>query len=1147
LLDMLKWSARFPSVVVATGLIIVGILLSVGCALAPMTIDSGFDGFLKSDVPSSVTYDIYKAAQSARTTGKTAGRRLEDTPKNIFVTKEVALVYQLREGGVGNGILHDVALHEIATFERELRSIEGWQTLCGEVYADSRPLCSPGVSFSSYANSGQGTNLTLDGTGDAVPIAAALLLVERHGVKDILFPEGFRAASPYHATALRSVFRFTIPCCSSTDALLARQTSQQALERRWEDFLERGLLPKLRAGVSVPEGTESAVEVLYDGSGVMSLEVLEALAHDMVFAILSALFVIGYMVFHTQSVLLSCVGLLIALLSVPLAYLTCAIFGASSVSIASFLAVFLVVGFGCDTIFIFSDFWHASEKECSTPEQRLVWTFLRAMAASGPTMCTTSLSFLANMASALRALRQFGVFMGLCVVFTWLLIATIFLPLCLVDERCNVACRRMLRCRWRCRATWARVGLGWAAFVKHLHRFRCIYFVVPVVIAAVGACVAAPMMKWTSDFPDLLPREHVRNRMVQAEAAFASRAATLGRTYAPAPLRDVLCSIEEGSKDMCAYAHCDDAEPVALSASSTAANTTSCPCRRRAVPTPCPSRRDHMVSIRISVPGEFVSSLQTLAIGNAYSSLRNGSSHRPRDPPAPPLLLSEWLSGAYELVNGVDLEVIQDTAPLCGYQDVCFCAKYACKLDGGEGWFKLSDFQVPSTLLLGGAGTRRLLQDVRGPSDVEVVPYAPGMGPARRLATAATVKSFVSIVFGLSFDLNMPLLASFNPEDAWRFNPSFDLADPWTQRHIAGLCEEFDREEVKKDLKLVVQSCWIQKFEECQDVSGERFPALAVDFHQAALRCGAASEKYLWLSGDEVGAMTLVTNVAVSETASDEAILELKAKWEAFLSQAPAFKLPGTFHVSPLWVKPESAKELVKGTVTTVLILLAFTFVVMLGFTGSLALSFYVGFATLAVLAYLMAWCLVVLNWTVGLLEAIALIYFVGYAVTFPLHVAHLYGEKLDGLRVPHLPADDESLSMARLKRTSNALMGIGCATVGSGITTAGAAFFLLFCSLTIFQRLGAMCLVVTMASIFVALILLPAALLTFGPRRPGSCSPRRMGCCRRGGGREGGSIGVSAGAAAAAPGSPSRSGLRRLATSSLETSGSPSARTRAV
>merc|ERR1712217_437982 len=106
----------------------------------------------------------------------------------------------------------------------------------------------------------------------------------------------------------------------------------------------------------------------------------------------------------------------------------------------------------------------------------------------------------------------------------------------------------------------------------------------------------------------------------------------------------------------------------------------------------------------------------------------------------------------------------------------------------------------------------------------------------------------------------------------------------------------------------------------------------------------------------------------------------------------------------------------------------------------------------MCVMAGLTFMIIVVLQWDVGLIEVIAIIYFVGYAVTYSLHVAHKYA----AYEVFDEALDDTFVKISeraeiRLLRTRYAMMSIGGAALGSAITTAGASLFLCFCTLTIF------------------------------------------------------------------------------------------------
>merc|ERR1712048_1470548 len=155
----------------------------------------------------------------------------------------------------------------------------------------------------------------------------------------------------------------------------------------------------------------------------------------------------------------------------------------------------------------------------------------------------------------------------------------------------------------------------------------------------------------------------------------------------------------------------------------------------------------------------------------------------------------------------------------------------------------------------------------------------------------------------------------------------------------------------------------------------------------------------------------------------------------------------------------------------------------MLIFTRSLRLSFFVVCATITVIGGLMWFVVVLMGWAVGPIEIIALIVFIGYAVTYSLHIAHKYGSE-ESLFEDNFGL--EGSDALRYQRTVFAMKSIGGAAFGSAVTTAGCSIFLLFCTLTIFQKLGGVVLAVTLLSIFTALIPLPGLLLLLGPPKPG-------------------------------------------------------------
>jgi len=94
------------------------------------------------------------------------------------------------------------------------------------------------------------------------------------------------------------------------------------------------------------------------------------------------------------------------------------------------ISIFLIIGIGSDDVFVYIDAWKQSfsllPRNCPLAN-RLSWVMRRAGGAMFVTTITTSVSFLANLASPITALKGFGLFTSLVIVSDYLLMI-LFLP-----------------------------------------------------------------------------------------------------------------------------------------------------------------------------------------------------------------------------------------------------------------------------------------------------------------------------------------------------------------------------------------------------------------------------------------------------------------------------------------------------------------------------------------------------------------------------------------------------------------------------------------------------------------------------------------------------------------------------------------------
>jgi len=439
-----------------------------------------------------------------------------------------------------------------------------------------------------------------------------------------------------------------------------------------------------------------------------------------------------------------------------------------------------------------------------------------------------------------------------------------------------------------------------------------------------------------------------------------------------------------------------------------------------------------------------------------------------------PILLQDWETGDlnYETLIQVDAELERDTADAsCGWKEMCYCGTNSCRRSqSGFRW-------IPQAYVLSAPPRNLQIQEI-------------GTVPQNRRAD-------ISVVFGIQVDGGAQLLGELAAEDVWSYSSAFEVSQPWAQRNIYELCTE-----PPAVLRVTEALCWMKDFRDFLERRGERFPihnsrfdSLALDFFRVGLTGAASSKEKVWIKDGKVKASFLSFLTDFSQEANVEDVMEYKEHWDtsigAYNAKASRFA-NRAWHTSNLWVRAEAQKELISSTMITLVICVILAFAAMLLFTFDAVLSLLVVIATVGVISGLAFFIVCVMQWPIGPVEVIALIVFIGYAVTYSLHITHKYGDP-QALQWEPEPVE---LGMAerewlRYQRTGFALSSIGAAAVGSAMTTCGCAVFLLGCTLTIFTKLGGVVLTVTLMSIITALGPLPAALLLFGPLEPGkACRP---------------------------------------------------------
>ena len=497
---------------------------------------------------------------------------------------------------------------------------------------------------------------------------------------------------------------------------------------------------------------------------------------------------------------------------------------------------------------------------------RLAWTYFHAGKAAFATTATTAVSFFANLASILKPLREFGFFMGLCVLLVWVLLTLIYIPLCLVSERTGrfAACtrtrrdsssgfsERFQRCladRWLC----------------GLYRGR------RAVLASSALCMAGMIAgivrsaKVDTSLPSLFPAEHNQNHGLTVMARFAPLAEVFGDSFGPPGVSGKVCRWDEfdrGALAACAVRWCEVPEPSGSSgpsaspglqapsgdAAGAGAAGGECRCWRGNVVPGCPEQTTTVVHHFVGLGSLEAQQVQQM-VGGADVEVVAVQSLRP-------ILQHEWDSGTMRLQPVQEVtsrRPRRSASDACGWHEICYCGVAAC--DPGS-WAPAPRLQLAAQA----AGAARLLQD--------------GLqAPAPHWRVPVDMRSLVEVIFGISAAPGSPLLGETDLDEAWAFR-GLDLRRPWVQRNVLAFCGD-----VPAALRVTAATCWIESFSAFAKDSGYRFPVPPGQFDEAFegwLARAWQERETLWMRGGALKAFFVKFVVDVNiNTASADLAMEL--------------------------------------------------------------------------------------------------------------------------------------------------------------------------------------------------------------------------------------------------------------------------------
>lgn len=183
----------------------------------------------------------------------------------------------------------------------------------------------------------------------------------------------------------------------------------------------------------------------------------------------------------------------------------------------------------------------------------------------------------------------------------------------------------------------------------------------------------------------------------------------------------------------------------------------------------------------------------------------------------------------------------------------------------------------------------------------------------------------------------------------------------------------------------------------------------------------------------------------------------------------------GAVQAAKLWPQMVTEEAMVTAAWTGALLSLGVACVTLLAFTLSFALTALCAAAIASIVVITMG-MMPILGWEFGFLEAMCMVFVVGFSVDFVAHCAVAY---------------QESAHKSRRAKATVAVATVGISVFWGMLTTCAAAFFLLFCVMVPFSKMGIFLIWNQLVSFTFAVFPFLAALMVLGPRGSGKLCSR--------------------------------------------------------
>mmetsp|Transcript_55098 Transcript_55098/g.100973 ORF Transcript_55098/g.100973 Transcript_55098/m.100973 type:complete len:1339 (-) Transcript_55098:87-4103(-) len=930
-----KLMARCPGAFFLLYLIIIVTTIIIGWSARKLEINTDLEQFRQIDGPAANTQAMYnEALKSQRATRNQTD--LHD--RKAF---EVHIFYQAKSGSV----FSEASLRDIRSLEHQLRNLPGWISMCAKADPRARFRCEPGESLENYAwpqreelLSDAHTPFTYDFDGkgpERMPVHAFLTYLKEgtaapHELRKFL-PHSFGGLGQ-DSNLLRSVFAFTEPTLGDA-----------GYEKSYKEFVSSELYPALKNATVVAEEEPDDpwaepwnVSIFFRGDIIDAHEVRLTWEQDMKWSLGAWVLLFFIMWLQLRSLFLAFGGLIIISSGPLLAYVFVPI---KALNLASFLCVFLIIGSGSNHLLASCEYWKHVGRELKwaeprdgpfVPEKsavnayhklRLAQLFPRMAMRFVPeffSMC----SYLVLLASLLRPVREFGMYMFACMATTAVLCFTLLVPLLVIHDKWILPLAKKLpeklgmvlepknlRFPWRpatslfakaARKAGGKILIGTALV-------SIIIFIIMIVVSL------------NSDNPGLpelySPSHHRYASRPLIEAFVPCRSAD-----EPPPSRAFICQPDKtttvvvgNTSHNCGLYWCEAplANTTSTASSSSEGITVAAECSCNS-PANALSPDCEQIAWDTEMVGQaFVSLSSTIQLDTWKTYLKglfqNGEVTESGTTISrlPSLVLEHWKSGKTDVepqvqMPTVNIRTTKTTGQSCTYHTTCFCGSRKCapRSDRRQG---INTFTLQTS--------RRLSS--------KPAPSAPLPVYHRRLSDKPSIPApsakEVFIVFGILPTSSEPFFAGDAP---WTYDEDFNAPSPWAQRAMLSMCSD-----LPANLNVLEKQCWIIQFRQFMVSQSRKFPVERFGDFQGELRQFRAAYPNtitaMWLNQqDEMRATAFGFKIPPRSDAWASEIMEDRDKWNSYVaSQNERAQTPAcnAFATAQVWVDAEAQDAIMRN------------------------------------------------------------------------------------------------------------------------------------------------------------------------------------------------------------------------------------------